>query len=507
MVQRDEHRCFSRRDFIRTGTLAAGALAAAPALIATTQPAAAQPRTVPRNRTLTLVWTGSREGRWIDYELWNPYAIGSNHQNGPGILYEPLAYYSAFADKEYLWLAESYKYSPDFKELTIKTRSGIRWSDGTPFSADDVTYTLNSLKELGPKVRWGVDVQQFMQEARTTAPSTVVIKFKVPAPRFFYFMTYKYDIGVYIVPKHVFQGQDWTTFKHFDPAKDWPVTTSPWKVAFTSPQQKVVDRRDEWWAAKAGLAPMPRVERNVWLPSAGEQQLAQALITNQGDYSQGMQPATYPTGFRQKPKIVTHTRPKAAYGRKGWKKDAAGFWGDTQGNRLKLDIIGFGGSGPAIGPVLSELLKRQGVDASFSLPPDFDDRFQKGQYSGALYGHGGSVNDPYHTLRLYQSVSVAVPGGHLVNFPRWKNEAYNKIVDDVFVTDMSNKARLTELFRKAMEIWIPELPDIPLVHNFHRIPMNTTYWTNWPTEQNSYVNGAFWHLTYAMILWNLQPTQ
>ncbi|PYN87719.1 MAG: hypothetical protein DMD89_36575, partial [Candidatus Rokuibacteriota bacterium] len=99
MTERDRHRCFSRRDFIRTGTLAAGALAAAPALIATTQPAAAQPRSVARNRTLTLVWTGSREGRWIDYELWNPYAIGSNHQNGPGILYEPLAYYSAFADK------------------------------------------------------------------------------------------------------------------------------------------------------------------------------------------------------------------------------------------------------------------------------------------------------------------------------------------------------------------------------------------------------------------------
>ncbi len=120
----------------------------------------------------------------------------------------------AFADKEYLWLAESYAYTPDFKELTIKTRSGITWSDGVPFSAEDVAYTLNSLRDLGPKVRWGVDVQQFMQEARVTDPNTVVITFKVPAPRFFYFMTYKYDIGVYIVPKHIFQDQDWTTFKH-----------------------------------------------------------------------------------------------------------------------------------------------------------------------------------------------------------------------------------------------------------------------------------------------------
>jgi peptide/nickel transport system substrate-binding protein len=114
------------------------------------------------------------------------------------------------------------------------------------------------------------------------------------------------------------------------------------------------------------------------------------------------------------------------------------------------------------------------------------------------------VNDPYHTLRLYQSVSVAVPGAHLVNFAKWKNEAYNRIVDEVFVTDMNNKAKLVELFHKAMEIWIPDLPDIQLVHNFHRIPMNTTYWTNWPTEQNAYVNGACWHLTYAIVLWNLQ---
>jgi len=591
MPARNKTKRPSRRDFLKAGALAAGAVALAPTL-ATAQ--APRPKAVPRNRTLILTWIGSREGRWVDYELWNPYSLGSNHQNGPGIFYEPLAYYSAFADKEYLWLAEGYKYSPDFKELTIKTRSGIKWSDGAPFSAEDVAYTLNSLKELGPKVRWGVDVQQFMQEARATDANTVVIKFKIPSPRFFYFMTYKYDIGVYIVPKHIFQGQDWTTFKHFDVAKDWPVTTSPWKVVFSSPEQKIIDRRDEWWAAKAGLAPMPKVERNIWLPNAGEQQSAQGLITNQIDYGFSMQPATFPTMLRGNPKLITHSGQKPPYGymdwwplslyvnnerppfndkdvrwalssfidrqqvvevgfvgasivsalplpeypalrpyidsvkdllqkyntlefnpkkgeelltRKGFKKDSTGFWVDPQGNRIKLDIIGFGSTGPTIGPVITEQLRRNGVDASISLPPDFDDRFQKGQFNGAIYGHGGSVNDPYHTLRLYQGASEAVPGGHLVNFARWKNPAYDKIVDEVYVTDMTNKAKLVELWRKAMEIWIPELPDIQLVHNIHRIPMNTTNWTNWPTEQNPYINGAFWHLTYALVLWNLQPTQ
>jgi hypothetical protein len=75
------------------------------------------------------------------------------------------------------------------------------------------------------------------------------------------------------VSKHVFQGQDWATFKHFGVAEGWPVTTSPWRVAFASPQQKVLDRREEWWAARAGLAPLPRVERIVWLPWVGEQQV------------------------------------------------------------------------------------------------------------------------------------------------------------------------------------------------------------------------------------------
>src|SRR5436309_2773782 len=457
-----------RRDVLKTG------LAASAAALLPWQTVRADLPPIPRDRTMILVW-GGREGRWVDWDLWNPYAIGSNHQNGPNLIYEPLAYYSAFADKTEMWLAESYEFAPDFKRLTIKTRSGISWSDGKPFSAEDVAYTLNTLRALGPKVRWGVDVQQAVEKAAATDANTVAIDFKIPAPRFFFLLTYKYDIGVYIVPKHVFEGQDWTTFKHFDPAKDWPVTTSPWKVAFTSPQQKVVDRRDEWWAAKAGLAPMPRVERNVWLTSAGAQQLAQALITNQVDYSQGMQPATYPTVFRQNPKIVTHTGQKPPYGymdwwpislyvnnekppfndkdvrwalsyfidrqqiidvgyvgasqaaplplpeypplrpyiasvkdllaknntlefnpkkgeelltRKGWKKDGGGIWTDAQGGQLTLDVIVFGASGPAIGPVLTELLKRQGVAASFSLPRYSDDRCAQRLYSRALSAPG-----------------------------------------------------------------------------------------------------------------------
>lgn len=574
-----------RRDVMRGG-IALATAAMLPAGVAD-----AAPVDIPRDKTMTLIGINSREGRWVDYELWNPYAIGANHQNGPNLIYEPLAYYSAFADKWYLWLAENYQFTPDFKQLTIKTRSGIKWSDGQPFSAEDVAYTFNTLRDLGTKVKWGIDVRTALAEATATDPNTVVLKFKIPSPRFFFFVSYKYDIGVYIVPKHIFQGQDWSSFKHFDMAKGWPVTTGPWKVVASSPQQKIFDRRDTWWAAEHKLVPMPKILRNIWLPMVGEQETAQAQITNAVDFGGPLQPATFPTVIRQNPKVTTYSGQKPPWGyvdwwplslyvnnevkpfddpdirwaishyvdrntiieigylgaetvstlpmppykpllpyfaavkdllakyntiefnakkgdalleKRGFKKHGA-MWETPDGKPFTLDIIGFGASGPAIGPVLSQMLRKHGIAANLALPPDFENRFEKGDYVGAIYGHGGSIREPYNTLRLYQSQSIAVPGAHAVNFSRWRNPEYDKIVDEVYITDPQNVPKLKELFRAAMEIWLPALPDIQLVQNYHRLPMNTTRWKNWPMFDNSYINSASWHLTYNMVLWNVQP--
>jgi peptide/nickel transport system substrate-binding protein len=574
----------TRREAILGGAAAAAAIML-PAGIAEGQTA-----DVPRDGAMILIGINARDGRWIDYELWNPYAIGANHQNGPNLIYEPLAYYSAFADKWYMWLAESYRFAPDFKRLTIKTREGIKWSDGTPFGAADVAYTMNSLRDLGPKVRWGIDVNQALAEATAPDPNTVVLEFKIPSPRFFFFATYKYDIGIYIVPKHIFAGQDWTSFKHFDVAKGWPVTTGPWRVAESSLQQKVFERRENWWAAEQKLVPMPPVRRHIWLPVVNEQNTAQAQITNHSDFGGPLQPATFPTVIRQNPKVTSYSGQKPPWGyvdwwpislyvnndekpfddkdvrwalshyvnrgqlidigylgaatasalpmppykpllpyfdavkdllakydtlafdpkkgdallaAKGFKKEG-GLWQMPDGKPFTLDIMGFGASGPAIGPVLAQMLRRHGVTASLSLPPDFNERFQKGEYVGSIYGHGGSIREPYDTLRLYQGRSIAVPGAHAVNFSHWKNPEFDKIVDQVYVTDPNDVAKLKQLFHAAMELWLPDLPDIQLVQNYHRIPLNTTYWRNFPTEDNAYVNGASWHLTFPIVLWNLQ---
>ena len=114
----------TRRDFMLSSVALAGALSLPAGLLAVTQAiAAGEIKDVPRNRTLVTV-RGGTEGKHTEYDLWSPYVIGSNPQLGGNIIYEPLAFYSAFADKTIMWLAESYKYSPDYKELTVKTRSG-----------------------------------------------------------------------------------------------------------------------------------------------------------------------------------------------------------------------------------------------------------------------------------------------------------------------------------------------------------------------------------------------
>ena len=191
---------------------------------------------------------------------------------------------------------------------------------------------------------------------------------------------------------------------------------------------------------------------------------------------------------------------------KGWKKGGDGVWQDPQGNRLQFEVLGFPWLS-ALGQVVSEQLKKQGCDATHTMPPNGLDLISKAEYATATYGHGGSIQDPYDTLRLYQSVTVAVLGLHLVNSAKWKNEQYDKIVDDVYSTPMDQKQKLLELFHKAMAIWLPELPDVQLVDNYHTIPLCTKYWTGWPSDEDNYINEASWHLTFQLVLNRLEPTQ
>jgi peptide/nickel transport system substrate-binding protein len=566
------------------GTVAATNAAFAPELIA--KRAAAQVPEVAREDTLVAVRSRIK-GKFDEYQLWNPFLPAANHQLGSHLTSEPLAFYSAFMDKTTMWLAESYEYSDDYKTLTIKTRPNVTWSDGQPFSANDVAFTFNKLVEVGAAVKWGADVQQFLDSAEVADENTVVCNFKVPAPRFFDFVTYKFDIGVYIMPEHIFKDQNFAEFTFFDIEKGWPVTTGPWRVVYSGEEQKILDRADDWWGVAAGVDKLPEMKRFIYLPDPGEQGLISGIIANNYDIDTGIQPAGFATVFAGNDKVTTWTGHESPFGyvdwwphslyvnnevkpfddpnvrwalssyldreqiidiawmgaslpstlfvpdypplrpfleavadlieeypyleynpakgdelltAKGWTKDGNGMWTDETGEQISLEIISFFDF-TSVGPVVVEQLKRAGIEATYSEPPNFFERFAAGDYTGALFGHGGSYSsDIYYSLRLYQSASEKIPGGHLVNFSRWDNPEYDKLVDELYSISPTEMDKVMEIWKKCMAIWLPEYPDIQISQGMHRLPTNTTYWTNWADQENPYVNTAHWHLTFPMVV-------
>ena len=44
-------------------------------------------------------------------------------------------------------LAESYEWNADKTAITFTDPDGVKWNDGKPFSADDVAFTFNLLKD------------------------------------------------------------------------------------------------------------------------------------------------------------------------------------------------------------------------------------------------------------------------------------------------------------------------------------------------------------------------
>ena len=562
------------------------------------------PGDVAREDTLTL-FHGGNEGRYIDHELWNPYAIGANHQQGPNLIFEPLAFFSAFADEEIMWLAESYSYNSDFTELTINCRQGIKWSDGEDFDCEDVVYTLNALKELKEEVRWGKDVNEAMQSAELVDKYTAKVNLDRPDPRFFFLLTYKFDIGVYIVPQHHYDGRDWTSFGDYDRDKGWPLSTGPWQVTTTT-EQKIFDRRDSWWGeGVADLGPygvLPEVERIIYIPGVPQEQRAQALINDQVDGAAMTTPSLIAETLEQNTALITHSGRGEPYGYVDWwpvsiafndsgkfgpyddpnvrwafsfyldrkelrelaydgaaafnpltmpqypplqpyfdiaeevmeeigrstlvgdvergdelmmgagfTKNSDGMWVDSSGNTVNCEIVGFN-PWVDLGPAVAQQLKNNGINASYGQPTDASSRMAEGNFECLMFGHGGSVRDPYFTMKLYQSSSVNIPGGHQVNFYHWENSRWDELTDEVAKTSPDNTAQMYDLWREAVKIWLEELPDVPILEFYHRIIMNTERWTGWPQgdasmgalDTTGYVNEAWWHLTWSLVIHRLE---
>ena len=171
-------------------------------------------------------------------------------------------------------------------------------------------------------------------------------------------------------------------------------------------------------------------------------------------------------------------------------------------------MVGWAGLFDDIALLMTEQLRRAGFVAEYSTPADTGTRESDGTAKVWLNGHGGSIADPFDTLQMYHSRYWAAIGEPTTYNSRYKNPEYDTLIDAMAAMEPSHEdPAYMELYLKAVEIYLRDLIDAPIQQWLHRIPMNTTYWTNWPTAENNYVNGAFWHETVGLIFNKLQPVK
>src|SRR5207253_3073013 len=120
--------------------------------------------------------------------------------------------------------------SKDQKTITWKLKPGVKWSDGTPFTADDVVFTWQYVAD--PKVAaTDTQIADGVTKVEAKDPNTVVVTFKDPNP-------YPYQIFVSglgnIIQKMQFQ--DFMGEKAKDaPGNLAPIGTGPYKVVDFKP--------------------------------------------------------------------------------------------------------------------------------------------------------------------------------------------------------------------------------------------------------------------------------
>jgi ABC-type transport system substrate-binding protein len=193
----------------------------------------------------------------------------------------------------------------------------------------------------------------------------------------------------------------------------------------------------------------------------------------------------------------------------GFTKNADGLW-EKNGQTVNATINGFEAYQADIAPLLVEMLKAGGFDASVYFGADAYQHMRDGQPGLYLYGHGASLTDPYATLEMYHSRYSRPQNQPAVDgyWSRYTNPLYDKLLDEM--APLSSDDPLFQAnAAKALEIYWKEQIDIPVIQWLHRIPYNQTYWANWPTKDNPAggTNVAFWAHTGMLVITQLRAIQ
>lgn len=179
------------------------------------------------------------------------------------------------------WLAESVTWNDDFTSAQIVPREGVTWSDGEPFTAEDVAFTLQLLVDF-PAIN-----ADFPDQIGSVAldGGTVTITFTESQ-----YINQTKLLRQVVVPEHLWADVDPTTFTNTE-----PVGTGPYLLESWTPQAATLVPNPDYWGGEPQVAELRYASYNdnnalTTALTTGEAQWGWTFIADYEDVFVGADP-------------------------------------------------------------------------------------------------------------------------------------------------------------------------------------------------------------------------
>lgn len=283
---------------LRNGLMVASAIA----LAAAAAPAVAQD--VSREQTVIF----DLDRTIADPTNFNWFTPGAYQrvQGAHQAMWEPLFILNYETGETEPWLGTGFEPNDALDSWTLTLRDGVEWSDGEPFNADDVMFTINMLlDDETATLNEAANMQQWVDSVEKIDDLTVQFNLSSPNPRFpLDYFSVRIFGSLLVMPEHVWAGQDPETFKFYDQEQGWPIGTGPYTFTNADTSRAVWDRNDNWWGAASGFMALPEPQRLIWQESGTEENRAQLLANNQLDAGQNVTLGAFEVIQAMNPSII-----------------------------------------------------------------------------------------------------------------------------------------------------------------------------------------------------------
>jgi peptide/nickel transport system substrate-binding protein len=485
----------------------------------------------------------------------NPFNPAVNSES-LGFVYEPLVYQNILQNGATTpMLASDFKWSDDKKSIVFTIRDGVKWSDGQAFSADDVVFTFDLMKQNSALDLYSLWTGAGLQSV-TASGNQVTMTFAQPAQPYFY--NFADQVG--IVPKHIWSTGD-AAAKPDTWADDKPIGTGPFLVNSCTGNNIEYTANPNFWQqgkpylqkieypayldnnpanldlqsgkAQWGSQYIPNIDQfytakspnnHYWFPPtvnvalfpnldpshkatstlAVRQAIAQALDRDQISKigESGYQPAANQAG------IVLPTYQKyfdqAALSAAGYDKAnadkakqllaSAGYSPSKPLNLSVITITGYTDWDASLA-VIKQQLKPIGINLTVQdlEQQTFDNKLFTGDFDLAYYSEPGGGASPYYELRqlLYSKNSAPLGKQANSNYERFSDPAVDKAFDDYASAD---DATQVSLIKQIEGVMINQVPVIPTTESVDWFQYNDKDLQGWPTKDNPYAQPAAYNV-------------